>query len=509
MRKMLLVLLSGTLIGISRLPFHCGWMVFLALVPLLYYFESGKRTWKELVRDAFIFSAVSFSIWMHWIIGVTGSGFAGIILFYLIYYFLTFAAVQVVWQKLPKLRYLGFVLILLTLEHVQNYTEFRFAWINLGYALSDYTVLLQAADIGGVVLLSLFILLINVFIYKVLHRKWLYLVWITIIILLWTGYGIWCLKTLQLTKTDEKVTVMQPSIPQENKWEEQHFNELYNRYVELAEKAALDSTRLLIWPEAAMPAYVMRETGVKTMVQRIADNYNLDLFTGFPDVQPAPEGYPGGSYYYNAATLFHPYASNDIPYYKIIIVPVAERMPYLNVFPILWKLQFGQANWEFGTQYRYYQSGNVVFSPQICFEIAFADLNRNMAFRNLGEGTGSKPVKIDFLCNITNDAWFGKSVGPWIHAVITKFRAVENRIQIYRSANTGYSMAVDPLGRIHNRTKLFEITNISPPLYRCSKVPLYYYLYRWPLFICLLSALLIIIAIFKMTAPARAKGGHK
>jgi len=207
--------------------------------------------------------------------------------------------------------------------------------------------------------------------------------------------------------------------------------------------------------------------------------------------------------------MFRPYRMPDKPYYKIVLVPVAERMPYMNILPFLWKLQFGQANWEFGTEYMYYESGNVVFSPQICFEIAFAGLNRKMSFRNLGEGNGGKPAKIDFLVNITNDAWFGKSVGPWIHAMLTKFRAIENRIQIYRSANTGISMAVDPLGRIVEQTSLYEVTNISPPLYRCAKVPLFYHIYWWPLVICLLAALLILIALIKRRTPIQAKGEHR
>jgi apolipoprotein N-acyltransferase len=509
MKKSLPVLLSAVLLGVSRLPFFSGWLAFVALVPMLFYFEKERHTWKELVRDAFIFSAVFFCIWMHWIYGVTGPGFAGIILFYIAYYFLVFAAVQLVWQKLPRYRYIGFVLIFLTFEHLQNYSEFRFSWLNLGYALSDYTVLLQAADLGGVVLLSMFILMINVFVYKLLQRRWHYFIWIAVLMAVWTGYGIWCLKTISMTKTDESVTIMQPSILQEDKWEEEQFDKLYQKYLQLSEQAAQSGTKLLIWPEAAIPAYVLRQSSMKALVQDVPDRFGLELFTGFPDVLPAPGDYPGGAYYYNAATMFRPYQMPEKPYYKIVLVPVAERMPYMNILPFLWKLQFGQANWEFGTEYMYYRSGNVVFSPQICFEIAFAGLNRKMSFRNLGEENGGEPAKIDFLVNITNDAWFGKSVGPWIHAMLTKFRAIENRIQIYRSANTGISMAVDPLGRIVEQTSLYEVANISPPLYRCAKVPLFYHLYWWPLVICLLAALLILIGLLKRRTPIQAKGGHR
>jgi apolipoprotein N-acyltransferase len=119
-----------------------------------------------------------------------------------------------------------------------------------------------------------------------------------------------------------------------------------------------------------------------------------------------------------------------------------------------------------------------------------------MAFRDYQPGGRNPAHKIDFLVNITNDAWFGKSSGPWIHAMLTKFRAVENRIQISRSANTGISMAVDPLGRIIRRTKLFEVTQFQVPLYTTQRIPLYYYVSGWERILCLLAVILIITALF-------------
>lgn len=497
MKRPLLILLSSVLIGLSRLPLALGWLGFFYLIPLFYYFESGNKNWKELVRDGLIFSAVTHLLFLHWIIGVTASGFAGMILLYSVYYFLTFGAIQIIWKKLPKLKFAGFFLVILTLEYLQNFSEIRFPWHNLGYSLAEYTILLQILDIGGVVLISALLIVINIMLYLALHRKYVYLLGIGLIMTGWLFYGYWCMKTLELQKTDAAITVMQPSIPQDDKWEEENFNELYQRYMTLSEQAALDSAKLLIWPEAAIPAYVLRQTQMLSLVQRVPDNLGIDLFTGFPDVLPAPANYPGGSYYYNAATLFRPYTRYEDPYYKIILVPVAERMPFMDFIPVLWKLQFGQANWEYGPHYRYYNSHGYLFSPQICFEIAFTELNRKMAFRNLGIGYKGSPEKIDFLVNVTNDAWFGRSAGPWIHGVMTKYRAIENRIQIYRSANTGISMVVDPLGRIISRAELFEIKNISAPLYKSSRLPLYYYLYKWPLVICLLAALLFLISLLK------------
>jgi apolipoprotein N-acyltransferase len=507
MKKSLLVLFSAILLGLSRLPFYTGWLGFVALIPLLYYFDSGKHKVKELFRDAFIFSAVSFCLWLHWLWGVTASGFVGMILLYTVYHFITFVLIQMVCQRQPKLRYIGFVLIFLTLEYLQNFSELRFPWNNLGYALADYTVLIQAADIGGVALISLLLLISNVFIYLALKGKRQYIIGVVLILGFLLSYGIWCLNSLELTKADAKIAIMQPSIPQSEKWEEEHFDELYQTYVQLTQKAAKDSASLIIWPEAAMPAYILRQTDYLPLVQNLCDNNNLDIFTGFPDILPAPDDYPGEAYYYNSATLFTPYHRYQKPYYKMVLVPVAERMLWLDYFPFMWKLQFGQANWEFGKEFCYYKSSGNVFSPQICFEIAFSELNRKMAFRNLGESTGDKPDKIDYLVNVTNDAWFGKSVGPWVHGMMTKFRAIENRIQIYRSANTGISMIVDPMGRVIGKTKLFDVTLLTAPLYKCSKVPLFYHLYRWLHVTTLLTFILLIYAlIFREKKILKTRG---
>lgn len=507
MKKTLLISVSAVLLGLSRLPLYTGWLSFVALIPMLYYFEQGKHRTGELFRDAFVFSAVNFCLWMHWIVGVTAPGFAGMILLYTVYYFVTFILLQMVSQRQPKLSYIGFVLIFLTLEYLQNFSELRFPWTNLGYALADYTVLIQLADIGGVALLSLLILVINVFIYLAIRGKRQYIWGVVIILIAWCGYGIWCLQSLKLTQDDAKIAIMQPSIPQSEKWEEEHFDELYQKYVTLSQKAAADSATLLIWPEAAMPAYILRQTEYLPLVQNLCDDNNLDIFTGFPDILPAPEDYPEEAYYYNSATLFKPFRRYQKPYYKIVLVPVAERMLWLDYLPVMWKLQFGQANWEFGTEVRYYNSRNSIFSPQICFEIAFSELNRKMAYRNLGEGTGTKPNKIDFLVNITNDAWFGRSVGPWVHGMMTKFRAVENRIQIYRSANTGISMVVDPMGRLIGKTLLFDETILHAPLYKCTKVPLFYYLYRWLWAASLLTFILILYAmLFKDKTILKTRG---
>jgi apolipoprotein N-acyltransferase len=85
----------------------------------------------------------------------------------------------------------------------------------------------------------------------------------------------------------------------------------------------------------------------------------------------------------------------------------------------------------------------------ICYEGIFSEASR--AYKKMGA---------DLLVNITNDAWFGRTSAPYQHLSMTVFRAVENRLYIVRSANTGISAIIDPLGKIVAHTELFERTTL-------------------------------------------------
>ncbi len=502
------VILTALFSSVSRLPVYLNWTVFLAFVPLLYFFEKASHKPWHLLVGAALYSAFYVPPLLYWIAHVTLPGLFGIVLLYTLYFFITFYVIGQIYRYLHRLRYVGFVAVMISLEYIQNYGELRFAWLNLGYSLADYTSLIQFAELGGVVGLSILILVVNILIFRMLWaddfaQVGRYLIWTVLLFSFWLTYGWYCLNYLNLEKHDARIAVMQPSIEQENKWDMAYLNHILGINRELTTQAAKDSIKTIIWPEAAMPTYLMHYPAHQEFVQNLADRLDIDIFTGFPDYRAAPEAHHNAELYYNSAALFKPFAPVSEFYDKIILVPVAERTPWLKLFPFLWSLDLGQANWEYGTQIRYYNSGDYRFSPSICYEIAFADLNHQMA-----AGFDSKArtlTKSDYLVSITNDAWFGTSYGPWLHGVMTRFRAVENRIQIYRSANTGISMIVDPLGRELASTKLFERKNITAPLYKTSRIAPIRRYYIYPILIVGLA-----IILFVMATLQRAKGdpGH-
>ena len=486
------LLLFAFLISLSRLPLRLGFMVFFAFVPLCKYLEDHSGRARELWLAALVFAFIQIGLVFYWIGTVTVVGLFGIWLFYTLIYFVMFWFLVRLFKGPPWLAYLALIAFFISFEYLGNFGETRFPWFNLAYSLADYLSLLQALDLGGLSLLAFGILSVNYVLYMALKKRYRCLFWLIPIFGLWLGYGFYILGTIELAQKKAPISVMQPSIPPEDKWIEQNYRQIVARYDSLSALAKEAGSELIIWPEAAIPGYVMLQPDYYADVMRVVLTHDIEVFTGFIHAEKAPDEHPDDYYHYNAAGLFDAGKGLQTVYLKNILVPVGERMLWLKYFPFLWKWQLGQANWEFGTQTPRYQFQDYSFSPSICYELAFPDYLQKVNFK-LADGSHKKA---DFHVNITNDAWFGKSYGPWLHGVMTRFRAIESRIQIYRSANSGISMIVNPLGQELASAPLFEVQNISAPLQICPKIPLYHHAYFYPWFFVALALVLAVIALF-------------
>ncbi len=445
--------LAGAILGLSRLPIHLGFLVFFAFIPLFYFFREQRKK-KEIFFAAASFGSAYTLVSLHWISLVTFPGYLGIFILFAIYFYIVFQLFYFIKKQNPKFGYLGFIVIWISFEYLQNYGEFSFPWFNLGYSLADYLPFIQPVELGGMSLLSLLILLVNILLFGLKSNFKRNLIVISIIIILWSGYGIIRLKTINLTKTNFNASVVQVSIPQEDKWEELYRDSTFMLYEKFSHEAAKEETDLIIWPESSTPVYLLRQAEYRKWILDLSEDLNIDIFTGFPHYKYIGEDHPGRFKFYNSATLIGKNRKIRVPYYKNILVPFGERIPFLNVFPFLWNVHLGQANWEYGEKLEYYTVNGYNFSPLICFEIAFPQVTTKMTKND-----------IDFIVNITNDAWFYRSAGTYQHVVMTKFRAIETRKQIYRAANTGYSVIVSPTGEFLKQTELFEKVTINNNLY--------------------------------------------
>ena len=157
-------------------------------------------------------------------------------------------------------------------------------------------------------------------------------------------------------------------------------------------------------------------------------------------------------------------------YAKHYLVPITERVPFVpvRVFRAIPGLARWSGGFSPGREEPVFQTPVGAFGVLICYESAFEDLPRT--YRAKGA---------NFLVNITNDAWFGRTSAPRQHASHLVLRAIESRMGVARAANSGISEFVDPLGRAYSQTRLNEDAVVSDVLRTSDVIPVYVRLGDW------------------------------
>jgi apolipoprotein N-acyltransferase len=244
------------------------------------------------------------------------------------------------------------------------------------------------------------------------------------------------------------IAIVQPNVPQEDKWQESNRDRIVGMMASGTREAmASGQARLIVWPEVALPGFLADHPEWRDTLAALGATGHVPILFGVIDLRynsPPSAGAPIDFDYFNAAMLTDSLGRvGEFPATrKQYLVPVVERVPFLNPkwFGSL-KYFGGYGKGEGATVYRE-QWGS--FGVLICYESIFPSQAR--ALRRNGA---------DLLLNITNDAWFGRSIAPWQHQAHMVLRAIETRSGVVRSANTGISGYIDPLGRVHGSTGLF------------------------------------------------------
>jgi apolipoprotein N-acyltransferase len=132
-------------------------------------------------------------------------------------------------------------------------------------------------------------------------------------------------------------------------------------------------------------------------------------------------------------------------------VPFSEELPFEGMFPILSRVNLGEADFRRGTEKTVWQAGSGILAvPLTCYEVIYPGFVRDRLDANA-----------NLLINGTNDGWFGRSPGPYHHAAMSRLRCIEGGVSMVRSANTGISMLVDQYGRVLGRTPLWVRTVLT------------------------------------------------
>jgi apolipoprotein N-acyltransferase len=234
-------------------------------------------------------------------------------------------------------------------------------------------------------------------------------------------------------------SIVQGNIDQNRKWDETFKMATTRKHIDLSLSLNGKAPDLLIWPETAIPFYFFHDRPMTRMIQNAVRQSRAGFLIGSPSFIRHTEGVT----FRNSAYLIRPDGSVEGKYDKAHLVPFGEYVPCKKFLPFLGKMVAQVGDFEPGPQGRTLEWQGYQLGIQICFEIIFPHLSRLSAGHQAA-----------LLLNLTNDAWFGTSSGPYQHFAITVFRAVENKKALVRAANTGISGFIDPVGRIRSTTPL-------------------------------------------------------
>lgn len=337
---------------------------------------------------------------------------------------------------------LGVSVLWVTAEFLRARLFTGFPWILLGYSQGSFLDLIQIARFTGVYGVSFLLLLVNAGLVAALtpgFSPWRRLAPGALAALLVLGpvaYGRSVLGGSPRPDT-VRVGVVQGNIDQALKWDPAMQETTLAKYRRLTLDLARERPALVIWPEAAMPFFLRTDQRLGPQVLALAREAKIPLLVGSPDRA-------GHHQYTNSALFVTETGEIRGKYDKRHLVPFGEYVPLQPLFFFLDKLVVGIGDFVPGQETTVFRAPFGRFGVLICYEAIFPEEVR-LAVRD----------GADFLVNITNDAWFGRTSAPYQHLAMAAFRAVENNVYLVRAANAGISAIVEPSGRIVRASDLF------------------------------------------------------
>ncbi len=440
-------ILSGFIIGISYHPFNLGFLAWIGFIPLFNVFIYGDL--KENIINGYIFGLVYNFTAFYWIgsnsgadlITVVGSLIAAV-LYLSIYWSFVGIIISIIPAK-QKESLSSFLLpfLIVTIEWFRSFGPLGFPWANLALSQSKYIYLLQMIEITGTYGISFIVVSLNVVIYNSLKSDNLIkdgLVKVMILLMTISLVGLARIKSLNETHKNIDVVVVQPNIDPNIKWHEK--KRIISFMDSLHHEAVKLKPDLIVFPETALPSYLTRDNKTRKMLQKTVDKHNIPLLTGTIDIKLKDKK----KNYYNSAMLLKP-KSDYMLYSKIHLVPFAEYDLFPEVFhPLTWlNINIDRGRFKSGKEYKIFQWDDTYFSNIICYESSIPRIIREFVKR------GSELLIIQ-----ANDGWLGSSYGPHQHFELARLRAIENRIPVLRSANTGISGVFRPDGTIQKKVGL-------------------------------------------------------
>jgi apolipoprotein N-acyltransferase len=413
------------------------------------YFLSGLY-W---VGFAFLVDARTFGWLMPFAVLALPAGMA-------VYTAFGFALARALWMR-GAARILVFAAALTVAEWLRGHMLTGFPWNTFGYALTTPLVLAQGVALVGV--WGFTFVALAVFASPAVladepadtRRPWLVPAGAAAVLVALAAYGAIRLATTPTAFVDGvRLRIMQPNVPQDAKFSYANKNQVMQHYLALSDRATgpqstgVREATHLIWPESAFPFFLTREPEALAQIAALLPAGTV-LITGA--ARPAESTHHA----YNSIYVIDHDGTILSAYDKVHLVPFGEYLPFQSWLERLGLQQLTKVQGGFlaGDRRRALASPRAPkFVPLICYEIIFPH-----DAVPPGERGG-------WMLNLTNDAWFGISPGPYQHFQQARVRAIEEGLPLVRAANSGISAVVDPVGRVIHALPLGSEGVLDSPL---------------------------------------------
>lgn len=331
-------------------------------------------------------------------------------------------------------------------EYLQAVIFGGFPWLIVGYSQTD-SVLGPLAAWLGVYGVSWFVMLIASCFALILTQKRATIYWQSLLIV----GGIVVVSYFHHHGHEDEqqvesldVGLVQPNIPQEQKWDRRYFSKIIDVLYE--ESQPLWDADLIVWPEGAIPAYSHQVNDILFNLQNIAEKSNTDLILGIPEYNHQTK---------QAFVALKSLGQHKQDYYKQVLVPFGEYVPlekYLRGLIKFLDLPMSGFTPASNSQLPMQFSHSIAI-PAICYEIVYPDIIRQLA-------TKSDSDLPQMIVTVSNDAWFGDSFGPYQHMQMARMRSLELGIPLIRSTNDGITAVVDHKGEMLKSMPRYQQGNL-------------------------------------------------
>ncbi|MCK9229306.1 MAG: apolipoprotein N-acyltransferase [Syntrophales bacterium] len=456
-KTLLPALFSGVLLVLAFPKFNQDYLIWAAFVPLFFALRNARPA--EAFRLGLVAGLIFNAGLIYWIVYVASyygnlplafsTAVLALFSLYLAFYTAVFSFLATVANRRGIPLIVAAPPLWTALEYLKSHLFTGFPWENLGYALHAHIYLIQIADITGVFGISFLVILVNAAMYEILKvgtlkRKVLVATAVTGIVAAILFYGFYRTDAVEreCARADTiSLGLIQGNIEQAVKWDDAYRDRTINIYGEFSRQASRRGAEFILWPETAAPLFFQDVDDNHRAIVALARETGAFLLFGSPSYTTVN----GKQSLLNSAWLLSPEGTMLGRYDKTHLVPFGEYVPLRRIFFFVDKLVEGFADFIPGRGIDPLKLNGMAVGVLICYEGIFPEISRIYTLRGA-----------DYLVNLTNDGWYGRTSAPHQHMSMLTLRAVENRRSIARAANTGISALVDPLGRVTGKTDLFE-----------------------------------------------------